>query len=503
MRLVGTILAGLVVLFLSAPAQALAPGVVDPTIQLDAEKRVLVSSIYTKRGEVFIELYNNTEQPIDISGWKLRFATLTSESDVVLPSGWLLDDSFVTLSENSIVPGVLSFSVLTLPALEAITTVQVLETGGAVESDVTSFPSDITSKWYQRKSSGVSGTFSNDFSAATASTRLRHTPLYQVPVDRPVLRIIEVYPHASDCTPTDASTLCGDYVKLYNPTGFTVSMADYRLRSDSSTSESSNAFHLDRYGDVVPGSYLTVSLRDDGDEMSLTDDGGWVWLEDTVGIMRYEETVVSYPSSSSSTKIGHAWALADDTTWQWTPSPMPGFANAFPPPPVPSVGSGVLSEEAECPQGKYRNPETNRCRNIEEAIATLAACAEGQYRSSETNRCRSSTTVAGAILTPCAENQERNPETNRCRAVGSTVGLTPCVTGQERSPDTNRCRKSILDAALSPASIDPAKHQLPTNVLALSLMGAVGAGAIGYGIYEWRSELSSALKRVPQRFGKK
>lgn len=69
----------------SMPLQALSPGVIDPTIELDAPKPVLVSSLYTKRGETFAELYNNTEQPIDVSGWRLRFITATSESDVVLP----------------------------------------------------------------------------------------------------------------------------------------------------------------------------------------------------------------------------------------------------------------------------------------------------------------------------------------------------------------------------------------------------------------------------------
>lgn len=500
MRLVGTILAAGIVLFLAVPTHALTPSVVDPSIQLDGEKRVLISSLYTKRGEVFVELYNNTERPVQLADWTVRFTSSTSESDVILPGGWLLADSFVALSEKGIVPGVLSFPVLSLPAAEAITSVQILDGSGVIVSEVAGFPADIITKWYQRKSSGVSGTFTNDFSAATTSTKLRHTPLYQLPTNSPALRIVEIYPHASDCAPTDTSVLCGDYVKLYNPSSQSASVADYRLRSDSSTSESSNAFHLDAYDDVVSGGYLTVSLRDDGDEMSLTDDSGWLWLEDAAGVTRYEETVVSYPSASSVSKVGYAWALTADDTWQWSATPMPGLPNAFP---APGIGAGVLSDVTVCPQGKYRNPETNRCRNIEDAVAELAACAEGQARNPETNRCRSLAATAGVALVPCAVGQERNPETNRCRtSTTSNGGLTPCLAGQERNPETNRCRKTGLEVALSPGGIDPVKQDPTPNPLAMSLLGAVGVGAIGYGIYEWRSELSGALRRVAS-IGKK
>lgn len=501
MRRVGLLLAGVVVLFLSAPVQALNPGVIDPTIEHDANKKVLISSVFTKRGEVFAELHNNTEDPINITGWALRFSTITSEADVLLPSGWLLADDFVSFSENSLVGGVFGFSSLGLPVNEAITSIKVLDNEGTNVSGVAVFPADIILKWYQRKSSGITGTFTSDFSAATSSTRLRHTPLYILPTDTPTLRIVEIYPHSSDCAPTDMSILCGDYVKLYNPSDQIATLGDYRLRTDSSTSESSNAFHLDKYQDISPGGYLIVSLRDDGDEMSLTDDSGWVWLEDAEGILRYEETVISYPSASSSTKIGQAWALTENGAWQWTPTPSPDGPNVFP---IlePGVGARVLGDSTTCPQGKYRNPETNRCRNIEDAIATLAACAEGQERNQATNRCRSTASISAVVLTPCEPGQVRNPATNRCRNTVASSSLTPCPKGQERNPETNRCRKTALATALSPAVIGPIKQQT-SNPFVMTLLGAVGVGAIGYGIYEWRSELAGALRKATPRLGKK
>lgn len=498
MRWVGTVLAVFITFIFDGPIHALSPGVVDPSIELDANASVLISSLYTKRGETFFELHNNTDKPIFLGGWLVRLSSVNSEADISLPAGWLLTDGFFTLSENNIVSGVNGFSTLDLPVAEAIVSVQIIGADGVAVSGVSSLPADITTKWYQRKSTGLSGTFLNDFSAATSSTRLRHTPLYHPPIKQPLLRIIEIYPHAVDCSPVDVSLLCGDYVKLHNPTDQVANIADFRLRSDSSTSESSNAFHLDGFADVLPGGYATVYLRDDGDTMSLTDSGGWVWLEDAEGVMRYEDTIVSYPSAGSDSLIGSAWALGE-TGWGWTSTPKPNEANSFPKP-EPGVGGGVLSDVSVCPQGKYRNPETNRCRNIEDAIATLATCAEGQYRSPETNRCRSQSTLTSAVLSPCGPSQERNPTTNRCRKVASTEGLAPCPTGQTRNVDTNRCRKTLLSAALSPAAINPVTQQT-SSPLVMTLLGVAGAGVIGYGIYEWRSEISGVIRKFIVRVG--
>lgn len=52
-------------------------------------------------------------------------------------------------------------------------------------------------------------------------------------------------------------------------------------------------------------------------------------------------------------------------------------------------GGSAEKEYADCGEGRYRNPETNRCKKIEtEAESTLKPCAEGYERNLETNRCR-------------------------------------------------------------------------------------------------------------------
>ena len=104
--------------------------------------------------------------------------------------------------------------------------------------------------------------------------------------------------------------------------------------------------------------------------------------------------------------------------WVWTTTPQPDRANLITLPVVSVI---------ECPAGKYRNPDTGRCRTVEEAVNELATCPEGQARSTETNRCRSLATLAKATLTACGEGQERNPLTGRCRSIASAVAeLLPC-----------------------------------------------------------------------------
>lgn len=89
---------------------------------------------------------------------------------------------------------------------------------------------------------------------------------------------------------------------------------------------------------------------------------------------------------------------------------------------------------APCPAGKYRNPLTGRCKNIETTTtATLAPCPAGKYRNPLTGRCKNIETTSSTSK-ECAEGYERNPETNRCRKIkttssndGADYALTPTV----------------------------------------------------------------------------
>lgn len=193
---------------------------------------------------------------------------------------------------------------------------------------------------------------------------------------------------------------------------------------------------------------------------------------------------VTYPANL---KDDEAYGLVSGE-WKQGLVPTPGAAN------IDAVLADT-SAEAEntepCPEGKYRNPETGRCKNIEGNTAQ-AACAVGQVRNPETNRCRNAATAA-ATVTACQPGESRNPETNRCRKNTSTSSTqTPCQAGQERNPETNRCRKVLAAKSTNPMSKTDAAASKPISYLVL---GVVAALALGYAGYEYRQSIYNFFVR--------
>lgn len=139
---------------------------------------------------------------------------------------------------------------------------------------------------------------------------------------------------------------------------------------------------------------------------------------------------------------------------------------------------------------------TVRSKKIKSTISKLVPCAPNQYRNPATNRCKlieSSTTR----LVPCKEGQYRSEETNRCRSIAAVLAastLKPCKPGQERNPETNRCRNIIK----SVPSVDYAPEQNENrnySPIMLWSLGGLGVAAASYGIWEWRREIIAVFKK--------
>lgn len=97
---------------------------------------------------------------------------------------------------------------------------------------------------------------------------------------------------------------------------------------------------------------------------------------------------------------------------------------------VTAGAENIYQQFKTCPVGKVINLETGNCVNEVQPIVTLAACPEGKYRNPLTGRCKSYATTASTELKPCAEGYERNPETNRCRKIVANTGADyPVATG--------------------------------------------------------------------------
>lgn len=245
---------------------------------------------------------------------------------------------------------------------------------------------------------------------------------------------------------------------------------------------------------VSSGSYYVWELANG----SISNSGGVITLQQSTGRVityAYNKTLAGQVSNYES----------EGTTEVISAVPTPGMPNQYD---THAAKKSVTVEAvalADCGAGRYRHPETNRCRNIETAASTLIPCAADQVRNPETNRCRKATTATTAsTLVPCKEGQERNPDTNRCRKIAATDNaLKPCAVGQERNPETNRCRKiagsqdlsSSLEEGIAQVS-QPFPYKTP-------LIGMLSAAVVGYGGYEYRADIRrffSHFRSTRQKF---
>jgi len=435
-----------------------------------------------------VEVYNDGDVPLSLSNWKLTVtakdtttydvATSTSHTGLLLPGEHVVyapgDTTTYALTATKQVSQIVSIE------FHYVGADIVYKSASALIKDTLDLP------LFRAYTSTGYSTATQPF-AASPARNFYDDGLYQAPTAPDGVQIVEIYPYASDCAPNDGSILCGDYVKLYNSSDHDISLDEFVLRTDSSSSSRTSSNTVTLGGMLNSRDIVTISLVDSGGRLSLTNSGGFVWLEDVWGLTRYDTTMTQYASAGTSEQ-GYAYAQASDATWQWTTTPQPTGANLIIPP---------IIEVTECPVGKYRNPDTGRCRTLEETVNALATCDEGYERNVETNRCRKIVTATAASITPCLEGQERNSTTNRCRSIASAVAeLMPCDEGYERNPETNRCRKvQIAAMPLAAFPVQPITETKGDSAGTIAL-AAVATIAVGYIVWEWRREIARILRNA-------
>lgn len=294
------------------------------------------------------------------------------------------------------------------------------------------------------------------------------------------LELTEVMPNAT------GSDVGNEFIEIYNPGDEMIDLSFYYLMIGNG----SDIYSFPAGTKIAPGEYKTFSDKDM--KFTLVNSSSRVVLT-AVGGETFGDS-----GSYENPKESESWALIG-TVWQYTNRPTPGEANL---PSIIEEASTVSGGSAPCPAGKYRNPLTNRCRNIVADAVVLGDCGDGKYRNPETNRCKS--IASGAELAACKSGQYRSPETNRCRNIVSTASATlkPCKENQYRSEETNRCRNISVAAVPSAAyKVQPVKDTGSTFVGWLAL-GSVGLIAIGYGVWEWRQEILRILQKSFSRFHK-
>jgi hypothetical protein len=309
-------------------------------------------------------------------------------------------------------------------------------------------------------------------------------------LDLPALALTEVLPnYANDTSGVDTGH---EFVEIYNPSDHETGLGLYVI----SVGLNYEKTYLFPAGSVIgPHEYKAFSDTQLG--FTLPNSTTKLKISSADGQVMSEMPAYQDPGEN----VG--WALVGGT-WQYTNRPTPGAVN------LASIEAEETGSENEatglepCPAGKFRNPDTNRCKNIEDATGSLTPCAADQERNPDTNRCRS-VFSSGSSLTPCQPGQSRNPETNRCRSIATTTStsLKPCAANQERNAETNRCRKKTNTATTAANKIkDSESPQFGGNTSSWLLTGGVAAAVAGYGAWEWRNEVVAFGRRLWQLFGK-
>lgn len=484
-----------------APATAITSGP-QPSSDTSTPSILITSVVGTSMLED-LEIYNQSSSPVNLEGWSFAF-TISGDGacssgkvlKVSFPAGWILSKHYLTFERNGDPESTTPFSVdstfLNGCVNSWLSSVELLDNNTEEQTvnipTSTTLPSGNIAQHKQRGNSAssartVSGVFSNDYkvSAITNSTSLFNDPLYLPPNSDGGLEILEILPNAKTCQPLDPNPTCGDYIKFYNPTAQPINLALFRLRIGYKGQSASitNTFtwnqDLDPISDVLvlqPHGYFMLVMRNDGQLLSIPDDGDYIWIEDAYGVKTYSP-IVQYPSASSTTKAGWAWALAG-SNWKWTSAPRPDGPNSFPPTDPVVQSATTTSALKPCASNQYRNPATNRCKLI---------------------------TTSTSSLVPCKPNQERNPQTHHCKSIVTTGStLKPCQAGWTRNPETNRCRKSTTASVANVQDIR--SPTATTNHLTWLIAGGAVGLALIYAIYEWRQEISLKIAEIKSKFSR-
>lgn len=329
-----------------------------------------------------------------------------------------------------------------------------------------------------------------------------------IPLEDSLLYITELYPNAPG---TDAGQ---EFIEVFNPNNSSVNMKGYSVQVGPAFSTKYVFEDLE----LAPKKYMHFSDTFTG-----------IVLPNSTGVqlrlISPAGRIVSETPVYADAKDNESWSLINGS-WEYTTQITPSAENKSSPKNVEVVASATTSLQP-CPAGKFRNPATNRCKNIEAATgslvpcdndefrnpltnrcnkiksstSSLTPCKPGQVRNSETNRCRNSNSTSSTLI-PCKPGQVRNPATNRCRSVVAAGSeLKPCEEGKERNPETNRCRKvatlsSANGSTLGSVTDIPVKSsegQVNWGIITLAILGTAG-----YMLYEWRSELQQKLAHARQ-----
>jgi len=481
---------------------------------------VVITQVQTRgiggnASDELVELYNNSDTEADVTDWCLKRASTSGTSYTKMACVNSADagkESRVLLPARSYILAVSSAS--TLPGFDIQFASGLSDTGGrvglynqlderqdlvawgsAIESETGPAISPSQGSLLQRKSLSI-GTYQDtdnnqtDFEVAAPRSAYTYGALREgidMCLNLDGAQAVVPTGWSRDVTTGDCSdvpvNMCSglviseiganysnQFIEVFNSNDSPLNVATCRLQTNRS-----GAQYVFPDRTISAHDFMTITIADT--DLSLTKTTiGTVYLLSSDGATELQ--TASYANLSEET----SWAWFGGNDWRQTYVVTAGSSNQY-------------QQYASCDAGYERNLSTGRC-NKTEATATLAPCNEGQYRSEETNRCRSLASAVASVLKPCGDDQFRNPLTNRCKKIASTDDVADCGEGRERNPETNRCRNVVQsDVPAAAFAVEPIKDSA-TAFAGWWALGGVGSLALGYAGWEWRRELRSVLQKA-------
>lgn len=469
---------------------------------------ILISKI--SQDKKYIEIYNPTSHDVNLAGWKIEYYAGSGAKIVgkIFKDEVILANGFLVLSNDKMLADAIKFD-NNLGLAQNDGSVVLSRSDGSVSDTVgwgsSSKPAGSPIKggvkiiWRCFIDENIIDSKNNFLSGKNLNNQ------EVVPYSRPSCKKPESNPDSKSPRELNkceglklneiASNIDEQFIEIINSGEKTVITTGCKLMvGDAGVHENIGDIELN------PGEFLVIKIKNTN--LKLPKTKGKVYLLD-------ESSSKIDISEYNNMPKGASWSLVDDE-WTRTFAITEGAANIFKE--YPDCQSGyernVLGRcvkisvppiEVSCPTGQYRHPETRRCRKIE-AAKTITPCKDGYYRSEETGRCRSIASAAAKTLKPCPEGQFRNSATGRCKKIASTDDITKeCPEGFERNPQTKRCRKIKSANMPTVGSAAAEVKQVAGATWGWWAFGGVSLLAVGYGVWQWRWEISQFVRKIRER----
>ncbi len=483
------------------------PKIDNPDGKTEENAPILISKIISKisQDKKYIEIYNPTNQNVNLAGWKIEYYTGSGVETVgkIFKDEVILANGFLVLSNDKMLAGAIKFD-NNLGLAQNDGSVVLLRSDGSVADTVgwgnnsksagSPIKGGVKIVWRCFVGENIIDSKNNFLSGKNLNNQ------EIVPYSRPNCKTPESKPEPSKelnkCEGLKlneiASNVDEQFIEIINSGEKTVITTGCKLTvGDSGVRENIDDIELN------PGEFLTIKIKNT--KLKLPKTKGKVYLLDEAGSQIDSAEYEKLAKSSS-------WSLIDDE-WMQTFTITENSENIFKEYPDCQNGyeRNVLGRcvkisippiEVSCPAGQYRHPETRRCRK-NEAEKTITPCKDGYYRSEETGRCRSIASAAAKTLKPCPEGQFRNSTTGRCKKIASTDDIAKeCPEGFERNPQTKRCRKIKSASMPTVGSAAAEVKQVAGATWGWWVFGGVSLLAVGYGVWQWRWEISQFVRKI-------